>query len=70
LLTIVVHLQAVTDDAPTGDGQGDGAGGGVGGAREDAQVDEADVAVATTEVAAADVAEASRESEIPHQTEV
>jgi hypothetical protein len=62
----VVHVQEVADDAPAGDGQGDGAGR----AGEDAQVDKAVVATDVTEAVAADVAEASHESEIPPQTDV
>jgi hypothetical protein len=70
LLTIVVHVKAVADDTPAGDGQGDGASGGAGGAGEDAQEDEAAVATIALEPAAVDLAEVSQESETPHQTEV
>jgi hypothetical protein len=63
----VVYVHARADDAPTIGGQGDGVGGGAGGAGEDAQVDEAAIAMVAME---ADVVEASCESETPHQTEV
>jgi hypothetical protein len=70
LLTIWVYVQAGADDAPAGDGQGDAAGGGTGGARNKARVIEVAVAATTMEAVAPDVAEAPREPEALHQSEV
>jgi hypothetical protein len=66
----MVYVQPEADDTPVDDGQGDSAGRDVGGAGEDAHTDKVAITVAVTEAAATDVAEALRESEIPHQTEV
>jgi hypothetical protein len=66
----MVYVQPEADDAPVDDGQGDGAGRDAGRAGEDAHTDKVAITVAVTEAAVADVSEALRESEIPHQTEV
>jgi hypothetical protein len=65
LLTVLVYVQPGADDALTDDGQGDSDGGGAGEAGDDARTDEATIVAAAT-----DVAEASRESKIPHEMEV
>jgi hypothetical protein len=70
LLTTLVFVQPEANDSPAGDGQGDGADGNVGGAGRDNQAYATTTKAVAADAAAADAAETSHKTEIPHHSKV